>query len=382
MPVGGDGWMSAPELLTVRDELFRAVKASGRLAPLQSSQTDRALAQRRFNAAAFDKPEVAAAEAGRLLGVDYVIYSQMYYHDGRWLLDTGLLDVAGKRVVRFMRGRYTGTEHQVSRQGARINIEQLLDVQEPLPAAPSPAPAVAAPAVQEPPPPPQQRPAPFVQAPPPRREFFQPQEPADPHAKRLDVGMRLQRSATPVFISWMLLPWLGVEFNYNHKLQIDVNEDNAKIGRLNAQQIGTSLFLRYSDEIIAGRRSIPLRIQAGAGAAVLVDTELKGNGWWRNGFEADNRSAYRDWVAAGSPDWPNEGLQRSATPSDSLALSLDLCTSIGITQSLFFDVYLQYLYSKMDTDFDSTWRGSRESTFDGSITINDLSGGIGLRYSF
>lgn len=390
--------MSETELLNVREELFRAVMASGRLAPWQNSQTDLALAQRHFNSAAFDKPEVAAAEAGRILGVDYVIYSKMYYSEERWVLDTGLLDVAGRSVVRFMRGRYTGTEQQVSRQGAHMNIERLLDIEDhapvaappiapPQPAQVRPAPVTATPTIQPPVPPEQRRTTPTaavptVEPPLPRREFTHPREPVKHHEKRLDVGIRLPRNAPPVFISWMLLPYLGIEFNYNYNLEIDVKQNDVKAGTYSAQNIGTSLFLRYSDELIAGRWSIPLRLQAGAGASLLVDSEFNGERWWRNGFEPDNRQAQRDWVAAGAPDRPNDGLQRAASPSDSLALHLDLTTSLGITQSLFFDIYLQYLYAKVDTEFENIIRGNLESTTDGSIKINDLSAGIGLRYSF
>ena len=115
---------------------------------------------------------------------------------------------------------------------------------------------------------------------------------------------------------------------------------------------------------------------------MLVDSGFDSKKWWRNGFSSDNRQAYRDWVAAGSPANPNDGLKRSASPSNSLALNLDLTTSIGITQSLFFDVYLQYLYSKIDADFDNIRHGSLESTREGSIKISDFSTGIGLRYSF
>lgn len=125
---------------------------------------------------------------------------------------------------------------------------------------------------------------------------------------------------------------------------------------------------------------------AGIGFAFFNNTSVT-EGWWHHGFRGSSMNEinkkYEDWVAAGSPPWPNGGYERTFIPDDSTTgIMLTTGCSIKMTRHLSWDLYLRYTHAVIDFDFTLSDYGVLSRIQEEEFDISNFAAGVGLKYVF
>ncbi len=408
MPVETDSSVPENILDSIRTEIYLAVARNPQLEPLSLIRTETQLRQKRFNPAVYANYETAATEAGRLLGTPYSIYAKLYQRSEQWILETGLIDVNRRQVVRHMRGRYTGDLDTFVREAPAINIARMLEDDAVAATAPDPR-------IRRPDRPRQPR-APAVS-----RTDGIPGVPWSDWTEststlmqdRLEIGFRLlhQRftdnksnefvgsvdylsrkhdSWHPhFFVSWLFLPWIGTELNFYNRLEAAAitRSTGHSDGNVVMRGPAATLFLRHEFNPLVYDRNIRIRVQGGAGLA-LLSSSFKYTGWWHHGFSTEDgwqnaQAEYRQWRADGSPEWPNDGYQRWMDVDDATGRVLDAAAMAEIHRNLWIELYARRMWLETDVKHHMTFMGlAHREPIAGDFNLSNYAFGIGLRYSF
>lgn len=422
MPVHTEISVPDSTLDRIRTELYLAVARHPGLLPQSLINTEMLLQRKRYIPTIYSSYETAAAEAGRLLKVDYVIYAKLRQQDQRWVFETGLLDVKQRKVVRHMRGRYTGSLDAFIREAPRINVEQLLNTDD-LFAANEEAPARKTAT--------QKKVTPSVQShyieQKTQKSFTMPRMTLPDiaweewilninslFAGRVEAGLRLinQRFTDNhsrsfigsvdylperhpewhplLFINLLMQPWLGAELSLNNRLGAATitTADGHSDGKVCVKGPALSLFVRKHSTPFIYDRHLPLRIQAGAGIA-FMKSSFKYEGWWHHGFPLDDsdwresREMYQEWLEDGAPEWPNQGYQRWMDVDNDNALFIDASLITQVAENLWLELYLRRMWIELDVTHRMTFGGiPHRAPVKGNLPLDNYAFGLGLRYAF
>lgn len=408
MPVKTDSSVSGNILDNIRTEIYLAVARNPQLEPVSLIRTETQLRQRRFNPDAYPNYETAATEAGRLLAAPYSIYTKLYQYSDQWILETGLIDVNRRQVIRHMRGRYTGELDNFVREAPAINIARMLEDGGIHETAPDPR-------VRRPTRPRQPR-EPSVS----RRDSITNipwsewgAATAKVTQNRLEIGFRFlnQRFTDKksnefvgsvdhlsskhdtwhphFFASLLAFPWVGAELNFYNRLEAAAitSSTGHSDGNVIMRGPAASLFFRHEFNPFIYDRNIRIRLQGGAGLAFL-SSSFKYTGWWHHGFSMEDgvqnaQAEYRQWKADGSPEWPNDGYQRWMEVSDATGRVLDAAAMAEIHRNLWFELYARRMWIETDVKHRMTFEGlQHRAPVEGDFNLNNYAVGIGLRYTF
>lgn len=121
---------------------------------------------------------------------------------------------------------------------------------------------------------------------------------------------------------------------------------------------------------------------ASVGVAVL-NGNFQHDELWHNGFSPRNPEAYRGWVNAGRPAWPNGGYRRNIDLSNTTALLISGGCVYHISENWMIDLSVQYMSVDVDADFYLSWYDSNRRD-QGSYTIpmSNVSTTLGIVYRF
>jgi hypothetical protein len=188
-----------------------------------------------------------------------------------------------------------------------------------------------------------------------------------------------------LFLSVLLNRHLGIELSHDQiEAKTITSDDDHTDGVLNLRGPTLQVFGNYPFMMQVAGNSLRTDLRAGFGIALLRGT-FEDEPWWRHGFPGppdESQQLYADWLAAGAPEWPNNGLQRHMSIEDDVTWFL-----AGSIQTRFYDrlsaeLRLQYMPLQSDATVDLSFGGEPYQRRHGSFDLDTLSIGIGILYTF
>ncbi len=189
-----------------------------------------------------------------------------------------------------------------------------------------------------------------------------------------------------VFCAVQLNPWLGIEATWDKVAAKTVTDfDRHTDGIIRAAGPILTLQASYPNSTIF----TPF---AGLGVAWLFP-KFDADPVWHNGFGrlysakdlpwSQAVAEYEAWVAAGSPEWPNDGYQRKMDLSGGLGFTALAGCNVQIADNFSAELMLRYMYLDVDVEYYTLRYGQLDRHHDStSFPLSHLSVGLGLRYRF
>lgn len=396
--------------------------------PYQMNQT---LIAHRFDRTAYREMKEYSIAAGKILKVKYVICGHAEKVGQRYMLRTSLIEVRTGRIINAVRSYYTGEFDNFLKLAPESNLKHLLGLKEIPPAFPKPPkPKVKPPKPElekpEPKPakpkPPEVIPEPEMklkklEAMPPMREIEwreiirnAQEKTQDFVAGHLEVGTRItsfkllkenkdsflgsidhldaKQDLAPfkIFAHWFFTPRYGIELAWDHIEAATVTtEDGHSDGNIVLTGPIITVFARHPMDIMIKEKALTLVPYGGIGF-VILDASFEHESWWHHGFSEDQwpdaEARYNEWVASGSPPWPNGGYQRTMNLDDTIGFVLSAGCATKINKSLSIDFYLRY----MDVDVDDKYTLSRYGEVFhveyATFPMSNYALGLGIKYAF
>lgn len=189
-----------------------------------------------------------------------------------------------------------------------------------------------------------------------------------------------------VFLALWFNSWLGVEGTWDKiRAKTVTDYDDHTDGAVRASGPIITLQGRYVNNSI-------FTPYAGAGLT-LYSSRFDADPVWHNGFGKLYRERglpwsqavadYEAWVAAGSPEWPNDGYQREMELSKGIGFALLAGCQIQITDRVSADFMLRYVYLEVDVEYRTLRYGKLEMVHDTTtFPLSHIAAGLGVRVAF
>jgi hypothetical protein len=169
---------------------------------------------------------------------------------------------------------------------------------------------------------------------------------------------KLEEEQTSLPYPWLRyfpIPYAGVEVGYDRLRAItrkwtNPDDPNDSDGTLNLQGPQFTLLGRYPNQTW-------FTPYAGLGL-VLYGSDFENEDWWHNGFGSYDDPNYAAWLAAGRPEWPNGGYQRTITISDTTAYFGTLGCAMHVWKGLEVDVQWRKLRADVDAHYTLSFFGT------------------------
>ncbi len=139
------------------------------------------------------------------------------------------------------------------------------------------------------------------------------------------VELREIQQAAPVHprVRWAFTPWTHVDLGYTSLTTMTWTAEGDSDGDFRLRGVDLAAGVRLHNET-------PVTPYASA-AVIWYRPRFERNGRWAHGFRGNERGvqAYYDWLAAGRPEWPNDGYERHLDV-DPNAFGLALCGGVEL----------------------------------------------------
>lgn len=408
------------------------VARTGRYKVLSRYRTNQILLKYRFNRAAYKSSTAAAIAAGKVLNVQYVIFGSVEKKGERYTLDTSLLEVESRKIIKRVRSYYDGELDNFMKLAPASNLKRLLDLKEIPPAVikpPVPVPEPPEPKIEEvepaKPEPPEVTPEPEIEFPELEEEVRIPgwrlpellqkcpeywERTTELLSGQVEVGTRItgfrlltktrgsflgsidsldakgDNIPNKLFVDWYFTPRYGIEVTWDRVEAATITTDDGHCDGsiVLAGPIITVFERRRIDMMIRGR-ALTLTPYAGMGLAIL-NGSFEHTGWWHHGFSADTwqdaERSYNEWVAEGSPPWPNDGYQRTMNFDDTMGFVLTAGCAAEVAEKLSIDLYLRYMDVDVDDEYTLSSYGEVFQTEKVTFPMSNYAFGLGVRYAF
>ena len=171
------------------------------------------------------------------------------------------------------------------------------------------------------------------------------------------------------------LPWLGLELSWDvMEVRALTYFDDHSDGKFNLSGPSLLLVARWPEAGLFAP-------YAGLGF-IFFSADFDMSDPWHHGFKSDE--AYKEWRAAGSPPWPNQGYQRNIECDDSaVAVLLQAGCQLRCHRHVVVDVGLRYAWLDLDAHYWLSFYGEKfedYGTF--SFPLSFWSGYVGVSYLF
>jgi hypothetical protein len=189
------------------------------------------------------------------------------------------------------------------------------------------------------------------------------------------------------FANWFFNSHLGMELTWDQiRADTITISDGHTDGIINLSGPIISVIERKPVHITIQNRTYTIVPYIGAGLA-FMGADFQHEGWWHHGFGGENipedpLNAYAEWIAQGSPEWPNEGYRRTMHPDNATGFVLSGGCSTIIASNLSVDFYLRYMNIDVDTEFTLSSYGAVTRTQSTEFPMSNYTLGIGIRYAF
>ncbi len=115
----------------------------------------------------------------------------------------------------------------------------------------------------------------------------------------------------------------------------------------------------------------------------LLSANFKHDELWHNGFSPANPQAYRDWVGAGRPAWPNGGYKRTIRVGNTTAWMLSGGCAYYLTEHWVVDLGIQYTAAEVEANYYLSWYDTiRRDQGDFTIPMDNWSLLLRMGYDF
>lgn len=118
----------------------------------------------------------------------------------------------------------------------------------------------------------------------------------------------------------------------------------------------------------------------------ILDAKFVEAGWWHHGFGGtDAQANYQNWVASGSPAWPNGGYERNLEIKDDLIFEPIIQAGClwRFAKYAQVDFDLRYVSLDSELDYSLSWYGSSTQNRGASkFPMETWSANIGVRFNF
>ncbi len=188
------------------------------------------------------------------------------------------------------------------------------------------------------------------------------------------------------FVNWLISPEWAVELTWDRiEARTVTTDDGHTDGDIIARGPIATVVYRHRIEVGSSPDKTGLTPSAGIGLAYM-NTEFDHDEAWHHGFSRDipagSGMTYEKWVAAGRPDWPNNGYQRNMSFDNAWAFVLTGGISMELDSNFALDLYIRYMRLEVEDTFTLSRYGDVFRTTRRDIPLSNYATGLGLRYSF
>ena len=385
------------------------------------------LATKRFDHAAYRSMTEYSIAAGKILNVQYVICGRVERTGERYTLLASLVQVETGRIIRTVRSSYTGELDEFVKLAPAPHLKELLGLKEILPvtvAPERPKPEQAVPGKE---PKPVVKPLkPEVILPryePSRLPIISPELQLEEEwpgpelwnrtrevlSDHLELGMRMVSfkllntkkntflgtidyldadGGNPfrIYAHWLFTPYYGIELTWDHvEATTMILYDGHSDGTIVMTGPVVVGFGCLPIDSMIGGKAVTFVPYAGIGFAIL-DASFSHEGWWHHGFPGEDpqeaEREYNEWVATGSPPWPNGGYERTMNLDNTIGLVVMAGCTTEVAENLSVEFYLRYMDAQVDDEFTLSRYGDVFDRTYATFPMGNFAFGLGVKYAF
>jgi opacity protein-like surface antigen len=182
----------------------------------------------------------------------------------------------------------------------------------------------------------------------------------------------------------ILAPIVRLKFNENFGFQLGYRSYGARTTTFwNGHSDGSFQVNGPTLELFAKTKPIAGFSPYGAVGIAVLNGNFNHDELWHNGFSPLNPDAYRGWVNAGRPAWPNGGYRRTIDVDNTTALLLTGGCMYHINDQWKIDLSVQYMKADVDANYYLSWYGeNRRDQGDFTIPMSNLNATLAVVYRF